>query len=72
MIFLSAVIFFQFLVIKTLDPDPGSVPGFALTKNAGSGSVFGSALKPKRIRNTATLFITGPVGKVGNIMVCWV
>jgi hypothetical protein len=36
--------------------NPGSGSGSALTKNAGSGSVSGSALKPIRIRKTALEF----------------
>jgi hypothetical protein len=36
------VIFFSILDHQTLDPDPGS--GSAIRKNAGSGSVSGSAL----------------------------
>jgi hypothetical protein len=37
-----AIIFFSILGHLTLDPDPGS--GSAIRKNAGSGSVSGSAL----------------------------
>jgi hypothetical protein len=39
---MSSCKFFQILVHQTLDTDPGS--GSAIRKNAGSGSVSGSAL----------------------------
>jgi hypothetical protein len=39
----QAIIFFPILGHQTLDPDPGS-PDPQLEKNAGSGSVSGSAL----------------------------
>jgi hypothetical protein len=37
-----SIIFFSILGHQTLDPDPGS--GSAIRKNAGSGSISGSAL----------------------------
>jgi hypothetical protein len=41
---ISSCKFFSILGHLTLDPDPGSESGSAIRKNAGSGSVSGSAL----------------------------